>query len=277
MEQKILVIGATGLLGAPVARCLKADGFQVRALTRDEAKARQAFDDSFEIVAADPLNVARLEEVLEGCQGVHINLPNEVEQQVAEQIAQIAAGKGVQRITYISGATVREENRWFPMADRKFRAEAAIRESGVAYTIFKPTWFMDALPLFVQNGRATIFGKQPHPYHWLAAADYARMVSAAYRTEAAAGKAFYIHGPDAMQMNDALTLYVAATHPEIQKVSNMPFWMAKSMAAMLRNPELKAVVGMMAYFEKVGEEGDPAEANRILGTPQITLKEWMTK
>lgn len=277
MEQKILVIGATGLLGAPVARRLKADGFQVRALTRDAAKANQTFDDSFEIVAADPLDAVQLEEAMAGCQGVHINLPNPVEQQVAEQVAQIAASKGVQRITYISGATVREENRWFPMIERKFQAEAAIRESGVSYTIFKPTWFMESLPLLVQGGRATVFGKQSHAYHWVAAEDYARMVSVAYKTPAAADKSFYIHGPQAMRMNDALALYIAAVHPEIKKVSNMPFWMARVMAALSRSPELKAAVGMMAYFEKVGEEGDPTEANRVLGAPQITLKKWMAK
>jgi hypothetical protein len=32
---------------------------------------------------------------------------------------------------------------------------------------------------------------------------------------------------------------------------------------------------MMAYFEKVGEMGDPAEANGPLGRPAITLDQWL--
>jgi len=45
---RILVIGATGLLGAPVARRLLADGHQVRLLVRDTGRASQRLGDGFE-------------------------------------------------------------------------------------------------------------------------------------------------------------------------------------------------------------------------------------
>lgn len=32
---------------------------------------------------------------------------------------------------------------------------------------------------------------------------------------------------------------------------------------------------LMAYFETVGEMGDPAEAGQLLGAPTTTLDEWM--
>ena len=50
---KILILGGTGLLGAPVARRLQSDGFDVRLLARDREKARAMFDEPFEIVAGD--------------------------------------------------------------------------------------------------------------------------------------------------------------------------------------------------------------------------------
>ena len=31
---------------------------------------------------------------------------------------------------------------------------------------------------------------------------------------------------------------------------------------------------MIAYFDKVGEIGDPTEANRLFGAPSTTLEEW---
>jgi uncharacterized protein YbjT (DUF2867 family) len=275
MEKKILVIGATGNVGVPVAQRLKADGFQVRVMSRNANKARQIFDETFEVVVGDPVNAADLRSTLEGCYGVHINLNGESEQQVAEQVSQAASELGVQRISYISGATVREENRWFPMIEYKFQAETAIRNSGVSYTIFKPTWIMESLPQFVQDGRASILGKQPHPFHWVAAEDYARMVSAAFQNDNAANKEFYIHGPEAISMNDALSAYIAVKNPEIEKVGNLPFWMAKLIAAMTKSADLKSAAAMMAYFEKVGEEGDPSEANALLGAPQISLQEWL--
>jgi hypothetical protein len=32
---------------------------------------------------------------------------------------------------------------------------------------------------------------------------------------------------------------------------------------------------LMAYFDQVGEMGDPAEANRLLGEPATTLDAWI--
>ena len=159
MQKIILVLGATGTLGKPVSCALKEAGFRVRIMTRDLQKARKVFDNSFEMVAGDPMDPACLEEALDGCYGVHISLPTEVEQQVAELVAKLAPSHGIERITYISGATVAEEHRWFPMIDRKFLAEKAIQESGIPYTIFAPTWVMDGLPMFVNQGKAFVIGK----------------------------------------------------------------------------------------------------------------------
>jgi len=277
MQKTILVIGATGLLGQSVARCLKESGFQVRVMTRDRQKARQVFDDAFEIAAGDPMDTRCLEEALNGCYGVHISLPTEVEQQVAEAVAKAAPRHEVQRISYISGATVAEKNCWFPMVKRKFLAEKALRDGDTPSTIFCPTWVMESLPLFVVQGRATVLGRQPYPYHWVAAEDCAQMVSNAYHLREAADKRFIIHGPEAISMKEALGRYCARFHPELKKVSQMPIWLVKTLATVTRNQGLKGVGEMMAYFDKVGEMGNPAEANQMLGAPQITLDTWLAR
>lgn len=265
MHKTILVTGGTGMLGQPVARCLHEAGFHVRIMTRDEHKARPLFDDSFEIFTGNPLDTNCLEEALHGCYGVHISLPTEVEQPVAALVAQVAARHGVARISYISGATVAEEQRWFPVINRKFLAEQAIRASGIPYTIFCPTWFMESLPLFVVQGRASILGKHPHPYHWVAAQDYARMVVAAYEPAAAANQRVFVYGPEAIHMEEALQRYCVVFHPDITQVSTMPTWLVNLLATLIRNRELKAAGEMMAYFAKVGEGNYQANANNMLG------------
>ena len=216
-----------------------------------------------------------LEEALDGCHGVHISLPTEVEQPVAEMVAKVASKHGVEWISYISGRTVAEENRWFPMVNRKFLAEKAICEAGVPYTIFRPTWVMEILPKFVNQGRASVFGKQPYPYHWVAAEDIARMVSTAYGLRETANKRFLVLGPEAIHMQDALRRYCAVFHPDIKQVSSMPFWLVKLLATLTNNQELKGAGEMMSYFEKVGERGNPAEDDHILGAPAITLGQWL--
>jgi uncharacterized protein YbjT (DUF2867 family) len=275
MQKSVLVLGATGPLGRSVALSLKAAGFQVRVMTRSLQKANKMFDGSFEIVADDPLDAGCLEGALEGCYGVHISLPTEVEQPVAETVAKVAPKRGVERITYISGATVAEENRWFPMVNHKFLAEQALRAGKTPVTIFCPTWVMESLPLFVNQGRAAVLGKQPYPYHWVAADNIARMVSKAYALDQTAPGRVIVHGPEAIHMDEALRRYCAALHPEIQKVSGMPFWLVSLLAALTRDQGLKGAGELMAYFEKVGEGNHFPTGDGVFGSPETTLDKWL--
>jgi uncharacterized protein YbjT (DUF2867 family) len=277
MQKIILVLGATGTLGQPVSSSLREAGFRVKIMTRDLQKARKLFDNSIERIAGDPMELACLEEALLGCYGVHISLPTQVEQPVAEMVAKLAPSFGVERITYISGATVAAEHRWFPMIDRKFLAEKAIQECGIPYTVFAPTWVMDGLAMFINQGRAFVMGKQPYPYHWVAGEDIARMVSTAYQLEKAENKRFILHGPEGIRLPEALRRYCAVFHPEIKSVSNMPFWLVNLMGTITGNRELKGAGEMMAYFEKVGEDTSQAKMDGILGAPAMTLDTWLQK
>jgi len=194
-----------------------------------------------------------------------------------ENISSVASKMKLQRITYISGTSVAEENTWVPLIKRKFLAEKAIRDSGVAYCIFCPTWFMEVLPKYVQGGRAAVFGEQRNPYHLIAADDYARMVAASYGLQDAINKRFIIHGPEGILFHGAVKRYCAAFHPEIKKVPSIPYWLANILALIKGKKELKLVSNFMSAFEKIGERGDPSEANHILGAPRIKLADWLAQ
>jgi uncharacterized protein YbjT (DUF2867 family) len=273
--EKILVLGGTGMLGGPVARRLRADGFEVRLLARDPEKARMMFGDSFEIVAGDVTDLGSLERGLAGCEGVHISIGGPVDQLSAENVAALAPRSGLKRITYISGATAAEQNRWFPMTAQKLDAEKAIRECGVPHTTFCPTWPLEQLPRLARGGQPLLIGDRANPYHWFAADDLGRMVSTAYQLEEAADKRFFVHGPEAMPMKEALERYCQAFHPEVASVSVMPVDAARAVAKSTGNQMLGFFAELMAYFDRVGEMGDPAEANQLLGAPTTTLDAWI--
>ncbi len=57
----------------------------------------------------------------------------------------------------------------------------------------------------------------------------------------------------------------------------MPIDAARAMADSTGNDMLKFFAELMAYFDEVGEMGDPTEANQLLGAPEITLDEWIEK
>jgi uncharacterized protein YbjT (DUF2867 family) len=275
MNRRILVLGGTGLLGEPVARQLQGDGFQVRILSRDPDRARQLFDTSFEVVAGDVTDPDSIRHGLHDCWGVHISIAGPHERISAETVASLAPELGLSRIGYVSGSTVDERNRWFPMVEQKLLAEEAVAQSGVPWTVFRPTWPFETLARFVRQGRATMIGKHRTPYHWFSAGDFARMASAAYGIGEAAGQRFYIHGPEAILMHEALDRYREALHPDIDAVSTLPTWLGRVMATITRNKALRFASELMAYFERVGEPGDPTEANRMLGAPTTTLDQWL--
>lgn len=277
MEKRILVVGATGLLGEPVARQLSQAGYLVRlfVIEQELEMAKNRFGDDFEIMAGDIFDLDSIEKGLAGCFGVHINLSGVVEQIGVENIAAVAKKLNLQRITYISGTSVAEENIWTPTIKRKYFAEKAIRESGVPFTIFCPTWFLENLPRYIRGNKAILFGKQPNLYHMIAAADYVRMVVASYASEDAVNKRFIIHGPEGVQFHEALQKYCDEFHPEIKKVTTMPYGLAAIISKISGNKAMGDISAWMSAFERIGELGDPSEANAILGAPEITLENWL--
>jgi len=275
MKKRILVLGATGLLGKPTAQKLKEAGFQVRILARDVEKAATMFGSEYEIVPGDIADLASLEKSLQDCYGVHISVGGPVDQLSAENVAALAPKLGIERITYISGATVAEENRYFPMVAQKLNAEKAIQESGVPYTIFCPTWPMEQIARFSRDGSPFMMGKQPLPVHFFAEEDLGRMVASAYQTEEVANKRLYVYGPEAMTMTEAIKFYCRSFHPEVEKISVMPIWLAKLIAALTKNEMMGFAANLMGYFNKTAEVGDATEANAILGAPATTLDAWM--
>lgn len=281
--QTILVVGGTGMLGEQVARQLLRDGFEVRLLARDVERAHTLLGADFEYFAGDVDNPDAIERALEGCAGVHISLRggsdpdnlDRVEHRGTARVAELAARQSVSRLTYLSGMLVAEDAE-IPADRAKFRAEQAIGQSGVPYTIFKPTYFMETLPRHIQGNLAVILGRQPHPLHMVAASDFARMVSRSFRTPEAANRHFFVHGPEAITIPDALRLYCSLVEPG-KRVVSMPLWFMSVVDALFMGGQLRSTLQLMRVMRRVGERGDPSEANEVLGAPATTLRQWCEK
>lgn len=270
---KILVIGATGLLAKPVIKHLDKDGFQLRLFSRTVNQTM--FDKEYEMVQGDVLNRNDLDKAMTGCDAVHISLSNLNEALAAKTILDIAKQKEIKLISYISGCTVAEENRWFPMTENKYQAEQSLINSGIPYMIFRPSWFFETLELMVRDGKAMLLGKQPNKAHWIAADDFARMVAVAYKKPEAKNKIFFIIGSEEYLMKDILEEFCKHRYPEIKKVSSVPIGIIKMIAILTGNRELKSAASLFGYFEKVKERGNPDETNLLLGKPVTTFETWV--
>jgi uncharacterized protein YbjT (DUF2867 family) len=281
-SQTILVLGATGSVGEPVARRLLADGFAVRLFTRDVERARARFGPEYEYEAGDVGDRAALERALEGCYGVHVSLSGgsdpativRVELDGTTAVAELAARHGLERLTYVSGYLAQER---FAAGHHesavKLQSERAIARSGVPFTIFKPTYFMETLERHVQGRRAVAIGRRQPPLHMVAGDDFGRMVARAFRSPEAAGRELFVHGPEAVTISDALRRYCSVLEPGVGVVT-VPLPVMAVADRLFMGGRLRRTIELLRLMQRVGEVGDPAEADRLLGAPTTTLARW---
>ncbi len=276
----MLVVGATGLLGEPVARRLREEGHRVRLLVRDPDRARVRLRDGFEYVGGSVTDAAAVERAVDGCVAVHVSLGagrgelDAVEHRGTAMLAAAAARHGVRRISYLTGSLV-GESYGEPIAEHRAKraAEDAIKSSGVPYTFFRPTYFMDTLPRHVRGRVAVLFGRQKRLLHPVAARDYAAMVARALQTPAAAFREFCVHGPEPMTLAEALRLYCASVAPGT-RVITVPHGVMSVIDRTVMGGRLQGSLEIMALLARLGERGDPEPANALLGAPTTTLREW---
>jgi uncharacterized protein YbjT (DUF2867 family) len=236
------------------------------------------FGEGVEIREGDSTNRMDLLAALPGCDAVHVSLPTESELEAVRHLVGLAdsaeAGE-FRRVSYVSGTSVREENRWFRVVDVKMEVEDLLKRSGIPHTVFCPTWVMEVLPNFVRPDRAVVIeGKKPPGFHFFAAVDFGRMVANSYEDDRALGKRLFVHGPGSITLPNAIRAFQEACYPRV-KLMRMKPWQAKLMAALTRNRSLGAVARLIAYFDTTEEHGDPTEANQLLGAPTTTLNEWI--
>lgn len=277
---KVAVIGGTGKLGFPVAAGLQAAGMEVSIVTRNVLQAEHKIGRLFNYIECDVNDPSNLTQKLAGFDAVHINLSgiNELQckltiAQGTENIVQACKANNITLISFISGTTVNEHNTDFYDTKSKYQAEQSIIACGIPYLIFCPSWFMESLPQFVQEKRASVFGPASQPIHWVAVCDYVQQVVNAYQDINVRNKRLYVHGPQAISLKGALAQYLNAMQTPLT-VTHTPHWMAGILEWLTGDNSIKYASDLCKYFEDVGESGDPAPSNALVGSPSTQLSQW---
>jgi uncharacterized protein YbjT (DUF2867 family) len=218
----IAVAGGTGLVGGAIARELASRGHRVVILTRRPPAA----GGPFEYRKADATRPEGLAAALTGVDTLVISLafrnsPVEVPRRGqtfelvdaagTEILVNAAQAAGVRRLVYISGAGAAPDapKHWFRA---KWRAEEAIRGSGIVYTILRPSWIYGpgdhSLNRFVGFSRWLPFIPQIGNGRQLLAPvfvdDVAALVADALETPAAENVALDVGGPETLSMDEII-------------------------------------------------------------------------
>src|SRR5262245_38217408 len=148
--QRIFVAGATGFVGRSVVRALLARGFLVRWLVRHGSERLLKGVESIDRVPGDVLRPEGLVACAEGCAAI-VNLGGIIREhrargvtferlhvQATANLLRVAREAGVKRYVQMSALGARPDAR-SSYHRTKSRAEEAVRDSGLQWTIFRPS------------------------------------------------------------------------------------------------------------------------------------------
>ena len=292
----ILVAGGTGFVGSGIVRELARRGKPVAVLTRDAARARKRFPgldiDYRPGDVRDPASLGAAMsgvEVVIGCQqfpGSPIENRRRgytfeaIDAKGTEQLVRAAIEAGVKRYIYLSGAGASPDapQHWFRA---KWRAESAVRESGITYVIFRPSWVYGpedaSLNRFLRMSRFLPFvpligdaGKQ-----WLQPVfigDVARAVAEAVDNTVADNQVFEIGGPEVLSMREIVrtALDVCGRRRLLLSAPKGLMKLAASVLRLLPGPPLTPDA---VDFITQDALADPAEVEQKLGVKMTPLRE----
>ncbi len=292
----ILVAGGTGFVGGGIVRELRRRGHGVAVLTRDSKRAASRFGDLGvelrEGDVRDPTSLGptlRGSEVVIGCQqfpNSPIENPSrgytfeEVDAKGTENLVAAAKASGAKRYIYLSGAGAAPDApyHWFRS---KWRAETAVRESGLLYTIFRPSWvygpedralnrflgmsrFLPFVPLIGNAGTQRL---QPAFID-----DVSRAVAEALVHPTADNQVFEIGGPEVLTMKEIVhTALEVSGRPRL--MLSAPKAVMKLAASILQLAPGRPMTPDAVEFITIEALADPTRAELTLGIKMTPLRE----
>jgi NADH dehydrogenase len=274
----ILVAGATGFLGTEICRLLRERGEGVRALVRrtsDKAKLDRLRSFGIELVHGDLKDPPSLEEACAGIDTVISTASCTISRQPDDTIQRVdhdgqlalvdaAVDQGVDRYLFVSvsgNLTVDS-----PLLTAKRTVEEAIRESGMTYTIVRPSFFVEiwlspAFGFDVANSQARIFGSGDQRMSWISLQDVARFTVACVDHPAAQNAIFELGG-EALSPNEIIRVVEQRTGKPMS-VERIPEAALRQQAADARNDPMGHTIAALCLSYAAGDVVEMGKAREI--------------
>jgi uncharacterized protein YbjT (DUF2867 family) len=211
----ILLAGGTGRLGTKVVTALGQRGQELRVLTRDRSRAAHLADQRIEIVEGDVRDLAAVRRAVAGAQtvvsaiqgfaGTKDGSPATIDRDGNRNLISAAAEARVEHFVLVS---VKDASPHHPaeLMRMKYAVEQDLKASGLAWTIIRPTAYMETWcevlgrPL-LDKGKTQVFGNGRNPINWVSASDVAEFVALAAVDPEMRGEVIEVGGPDNLTMS----------------------------------------------------------------------------
>ncbi|HPG40490.1 MAG TPA: NAD(P)H-binding protein [bacterium] len=262
---KIFITGASGFVGAHILYKLVEHNYKLACLVRS-GKLQRSFNlDQVEIITGDLTLPGAWSQALQGCDAiVHLvaiirenrrrNITfDKLIRQTTVDMVNYAGQYHVKKFIYISaiGADARVES---PYWRAKGLAEQAVINSGLDYTIFRPSFIFgpdDAVFNMLASvikrspfGLFPVFGSGEYKHQPVSVYNVADAVAAALVNPASANKIYDIGGPEPLSWNRQLDIIGRCVNKKTAKIK-IPLLLTKP---------LVAAAGILPFFPITSEQ-----------------------
>lgn len=286
----ILVVGATGTLGRKVVRTLLASGEEVRAMTRVLAKVDELKALGARPVRANLADPESLEFAVRGARAVvaaaHSILgrghdsSEAVDDEGHRSLIDAARAAGVDHFIYTSVFQASSDHP-LDFWRTKARIERHLQDSGMTYTIVRPTSFMDmhAYQLIgksvIEGKRAMLTGRGTNPRNFVASEDVAKVVVGALRIPSLRGQTIDVGGPQNLSGHDVVQVFERVSGRKA-KVGHVPIRALRilSRAVAPVHPGVSRIMRMAVISETTDQTFDPSVLRTKIPITLTSLESW---
>ena len=276
MSDKILVIGATGKVGLALTTLLSEKGLPVRAGVRDRAKAAQLGLNDIELVDFDYTKPETIEPAFQGVGHAFFQSPpgDPNSPRLLAPAIEAAKRAGVEHIVNLAAKGV-ELDASIPLRV----VEKRIEESGLGYTLLRPTWFMQNCNGFlldsIRQGGSIYLPAADAKTAFIDTRDIAAVATKALTEPGHQGKAYSLTGGESLTYEDVAVIlseaaskpisYIALSEQDARAGMQKEGWPAESVEFML---------GLFARVREGYAEEVTSDVREVLGREPILFEQY---
>ncbi|HEX6573550.1 MAG TPA: SDR family oxidoreductase [Gemmatimonadaceae bacterium] len=284
------MVGATGTLGRKVAKTLLASGEDVRVMTRSLARADELKSLGARPVRANLNDPESLEFAVRGVKSVIASAhgllgrghesSEAIDHEGHRALIDAAKEAGVGHFIYTSVLNASDDHP-IDFWRTKARVERYLRDSGLTYTILRPSSFMDTHAYMllgknvIEGKRVVVPGKGNNPRNFVAAEDVAKVIVGALRIPSLRGETIDVGGPENLTNSEVIAIFERLSGKKA-KVTHLPIRVLRAMSPVAgrAHPGVGRIMQAMIDSETRDQRFDPSVLRSRIPITLTSLESW---